>query len=51
MGLPISHAIPDTIFDVVLGILGGGAGAWTADRYLDRLFGRSRINAYRPRVR
>jgi len=30
MGLPISHAIPDTIFDVGLGILGGGgAGAWT----------------------
>jgi hypothetical protein len=51
MGFPISRAIPDTIFDVVLGILGGAAGAWAADRYLDRLFGRSRMNANRPRVR
>jgi hypothetical protein len=51
MGFPISRAIPDTIFDVVLGVLGGAAGAWAADRYLDRLFGRSRTNANRPRVR
>ena len=51
MGLPISHAIPDTLLDVVLGVLGGAAGAWAADRYLDRLFGRSRVNAHRPRVR
>ena len=51
MGLPISHAIPDTIFDVVLGVLGGAAGAWAADRYLDRLFARSRMNARRSRVR
>ena len=51
MGFPISHALPDTIFDVVLGVLGGAAGAWAADRYLDRLFGRSRTNAHRPRVR
>ena len=51
MGFPISRALPDTIFDVVLGVLGGAAGAWAADRYLDRLFGRSRINAHRPRVR
>ncbi len=51
MGFPISRAIPDTIFDVVLGVLGGAAGAWAADRYLDRLFGRSRMNANRPRVR
>jgi hypothetical protein len=51
MGLPISHALPDTVFDVVLGVVGGAAGAWAADRYLDRLFGRSRINAHRPRVR
>jgi hypothetical protein len=50
-GFPISRAIPDTIFDVVLGVLGGAAGAWAADRYLDRLFGRSRMNASRPRVR
>ncbi len=51
MGFSISHAPPDTVFDVVLGVLGGAAGAWAADRYLDRLFGRSRINAHRPRVR
>jgi hypothetical protein len=51
MGFPISRAIADTIFDVVLGVLGGAAGAWAADRYLDRLFGRSRMNAHRPRVR
>jgi hypothetical protein len=51
MGFPISHPPLDTIFDVVLGVLGGAAGAWAADRYLDRLFGRSRINAHRPRVR
>jgi hypothetical protein len=51
MGFPVSHTLPDTAFDVVLGILGGAAGAWAADRYLDRLFGRSRVNAHRPRVR
>ncbi len=51
MGFPISRAIPDTIFDVVLGVLGGGAGAWAADRYLDRIFGRSRTDAHQPRVR
>jgi len=51
MGVPISHAIPDTIFDVLLGILGGAAGAWAADRYLDRIFGRSRMDSNRPRVR
>jgi hypothetical protein len=51
IGFPISRAIADTIFDVVLGVLGGAAGAWAADRYLDRLFGRSRMNAHRPRVR
>jgi hypothetical protein len=50
MGFSISHAPPDTVFDVVLGVIGGAAGAWAADRYLDRLFGRSRINARRPRV-
>ena len=51
MGFPISRALLDTIFDVVLGVLGGAAGAWAADRYLDRLFHRSRTNARRPRVR
>ena len=50
-GLPISHALPDTLFDIFLGVTGGAAGAWAADRYLDRLFGRSRMNADRPRVR
>src|SRR5215212_7964229 len=51
MGIPISHAMADTVFDVVLGVIGGAAGAWAADRCLDRLFGRSRTNAHRPRVR
>ena len=51
MGFPISHSVPDTIFDVVLGVAGGAAGAWAADRYLDRLFGRSRTDAHRQRVR
>ncbi len=51
MGVPISHAIPDTLFDVFLGVLGGAAGAWAADRYLDRLFRRSRTDPHRPRVR
>ncbi len=51
MGFPISHRLPDTVFDVVLGVLGGAAGAWVTDRYLDRLFGRSRWNSNRPRVR
>ncbi len=50
-GLPISRALPDTLFDIFLGVAGGAAGAWAADRYLDRLFGRSRMNADRPRVR
>jgi hypothetical protein len=47
----IDHALPDTIFDIVLGVIGGAAGAWLADRYLDRFFGRSRMNSRRPRVR
>jgi hypothetical protein len=47
----IDHALPDTIFDVFLGIIGGAAAGWAADRFLDRLFGRSRINPARPRVR
>jgi hypothetical protein len=51
MGLPISHAPLDTIFDIVLGVLGGATGAWVADRYLDRFFNRSRTDANRPRVR
>jgi hypothetical protein len=48
MGVSVSNALPDTIFDI---FLGGAAGAWAADRYLDRIFRRSRTNAHRPRVR
>jgi hypothetical protein len=51
MGMSVSNALPDTIFDVFLGILGGAVGAWAADRYLDRIFGRSRTNPHQPRVR
>ncbi len=51
MGVPISNALADSIFDVVLGVLGGAAGAYVADRFLDRLFGRSRLDSNRPRVR
>ena len=45
MGVQVSHAPVDTVVDVLLGILGGMAGAYVADRYLDRLFGVSRTNA------
>lgn len=51
MDFSISNAAPDTIFDVFLGVVGGAAGAWTADRFLDRFSNRSRMNARRPRVR
>ena len=51
MGITISNTLPDSTFDVVLGVLGGAAGAWAADRYLDRIFGRSRMNPHQPRVR
>jgi len=51
MGISVSNALPDTILDVVLGTLGGAVGAWAADRYLDRIFGRSRTDAHQPRVR
>jgi hypothetical protein len=47
----IDHALPDTIFDVVLGVIGGAAGAWVADRYLDRLFNRSRASSHLRQVR
>jgi hypothetical protein len=49
MGISVSNALPDTIFDVFLGILGGAAGAWAADRYLDRIFGRSRTDPHQSR--
>ena len=51
MGVHIDRALPDTFFDIFLGILGGALGAWVADRYLDRLFERSRTNSNRRRVR
>ncbi len=51
MGISVSNVLPDTLFDVFLGILGGAAGAWAADRYLDRIFRRSRTNANQPRMR
>ena len=47
----IDHAIPDTIFNIVLGVIGGAAGAYVADHYLDRLFNRSRYSSGRRRVR
>ena len=51
MGFPISRALADTTFDIFLGVVGGAIGAWAADRFLDRLFKRSRTSANRPRVR
>ena len=51
MGASIYNALADTIFDVVLGVLGGAAGAYVADHFLDRLFNRSRTDSNRPRVR
>ena len=52
MGAKISNAPVDTVMDVALGVLGGAIGAWMADRYLDRLFGRSRWSTHRQdRVR
>lgn len=45
MGFAISHAPLDTGFDIFLGVVGGAAGAYVADRYLDRLFNRSRYNS------
>ena len=47
----IDHALPDTIFDIVLGVMGGVAGAYVADHYLDRLFKRSRMNSRRRQLR
>ena len=47
----IDHAPPDTIFDIVLGVIGGAAGAYAADLFLDRLFRRSRTNPRRRQVR
>jgi hypothetical protein len=47
----IDYALSDTIFDVVLGVIGGAAGTWVADRYLDRLFDRSHASSRLRRVR
>ncbi len=51
IGVPISNTLPDSIFDVFLGVVGGAAGAYVADHFLDRLFGRSRMASNRRRVR
>jgi uncharacterized membrane protein len=51
IGVPISNTLPDSIFDVLLGVVGGAAGAYVADHFLDRLFGRSRMDSNRRRVR
>jgi len=51
IGVPISNTLPDSTFDVFLGVVGGAAGAYVADRFLDRLFGRSRMASNRRRVR
>lgn len=50
-GVPISNTLADSLFDVFLGVLGGAVGAYLADHFLDRLFGRSRMDSNRPRVR
>jgi hypothetical protein len=51
IGVPISNTLPDSIFDVFLGVVGGAAGAYVADDFLDRRFGRSRMASNRRRVR
>ena len=51
LGAGISHALPDTVFDVFLGVLGGALGGWFADRYLDRLHGRRRGDPHRRALR
>jgi len=42
LGFDIDRAAPDTVFDIVLGVVGGALGAYLADHFLDRLFGRPR---------
>ncbi len=51
MGVAIANTLPDSILDVFLGVLGGAAGAYVADHFLDRIFNRSRTDSNRPRVR
>ncbi|MGF1473343.1 MAG: hypothetical protein ACFB50_16605 [Rubrobacteraceae bacterium] len=51
-GANISNRPGDTVADILLGVAGGALGAWFADRYLDRLFGRPRWASHRSeRVR
>lgn len=47
----IDHPPFDTVFDIFLGVIGGVAGAYAADHFLDRLFKRSRTNPRRRQVR
>lgn len=47
MGFQISNRPGDTVFDIILGVIGGAVGAWFADRYLDRLFNRPRWASHR----
>jgi hypothetical protein len=51
MGAAISNTLADSLFDVFLGLCGGALGGWFADRYLDRIFGRSRHDPHQRRVR
>ncbi len=51
MGVAIANTLPDSLLDVFLGVLGGAAGAYVADHFLDRIFNRSRTDSNRPRVR
>lgn len=51
MGAAISNTLVDSIFDVFLGMCGGGLGGWFADRYLDRIFGRSRNDPHQRTIR
>jgi hypothetical protein len=47
----IAHFLTPVVILAEIIYRGGAAGALAADRYLDRLFNRSRIDANRPRVR
>ena len=51
MGAKISNAPVDTVMDVGLGVIGGAVGAWIADRYLDRIFGRPRWSTHKQESR
>jgi len=52
LGFEIDQALPDTIFDVILGGIGGAVGAYLADYFLDHYTGRPRRSSPpRRRVR